>query len=35
MKSILIFQGHIWGPDLADMQLMSKYNRGFQFILSK
>ena len=23
------FKGNIWGADLADMQLISKFNRGF------
>ena len=25
----------IWGVDLADMQLISKFNRGFRFLLCK
>ena len=24
---------NIWGADLADMQLVSKYNKGFRFLL--
>ena len=24
---------NIWGVDLADMQLLSKYNKGFRFLL--
>ena len=24
---------HIWGADLADMQLISKFNKGFRFLL--
>ena len=24
---------NIWGSDLADMQLMSKFNNGFRFLL--
>ena len=27
------FRGNIWGADLADMQLMSKLNKGFLFLL--
>ena len=27
------FKDNIWGTELADIQLVSKYNRGFQFIL--
>ena len=27
------FVGSIWGADLADMQLMSKCNRGFRFLM--
>ena len=27
------FIGNIWGVDLADMQLVSKFNRGFRFLL--
>ena len=26
------FKDNMWGADLADMQLISKYNRGFRFI---
>ena len=33
MKSILIFKDNIWGADLVDMQLISKFNTGFQFLL--
>ena len=25
-----IFKDHIWGADLADMQLISKFNKGFR-----
>ena len=25
--------GNIWGADLADMQLISKFNKGFRFLL--
>ena len=28
------FNDNIWGPDLADMQLISKFNKGFRFLLS-
>ena len=28
------FKGSIWGADLADMQLTSKFNKGFRFLLS-
>ena len=27
------FRGNIWGADLADMQLLNKYNKGFRFLL--
>ena len=27
------FIDNIWGPDLADMQLISKFNKGFRFLL--
>ena len=27
------FKDNIWGVDLADMQLLSKFNRGFRFLL--
>ena len=27
------FIGNIWGADLADMQLISKFNKGFRFLL--
>ena len=27
------FKGNIWGVDLADMQLLSKFNKGFRFLL--
>ena len=27
------FRDYIWGVDLADMQLLSKFNRGFRFLL--
>ena len=25
------FKDNIWGADLADMQLISKFNKGFRF----
>ena len=27
------FKNNIWGADLADMQLISKFNKGFRFLL--
>ena len=27
------FKDNIWGVDLADMQLLSKYNKGIRFLL--
>ena len=27
------FIDNIWGADLADMELISKYNKGFRFLL--
>ena len=27
------FKDNNWGADLADMQLMSKFNKGFRFLL--
>ena len=27
------FKDNIWGADLADMQLLSKFNKGFRFLL--
>ena len=27
------FKDNIWGADLADMQLMNKFNKGFRFLL--
>ena len=26
-------KNNIWGADLADMQLISKYNKGIRFLL--
>ena len=28
------FQDNIWGSDLADIQLMSKFDKGIRFVLS-
>ena len=28
------FRGNIWGADLADMQLISKFNKGFRFLIA-
>ena len=28
------FQDNIWGADLADIQLMSKFDKGIRFVLS-
>ena len=27
------FRDNIWGVDLADIQLLSKYNKGYKFLL--
>ena len=27
------FRDNIWGADLADMQLLTKFNKGFRFLL--
>ena len=27
------FKDNIWGADLADMQLISKFNKGYRFLL--
>ena len=27
------FKDNIWGADLADMQLLSRYNKGIRFLL--
>ena len=35
-KKIKVYPGvkdNIWGADLADMQLISKFNKGFRFLL--
>ena len=26
------FKGNIWGADLADIQLISQFNKGFRFL---
>ena len=33
IKVYSTFKDNIWGVDLADMQLLSKYNKGFRFLL--
>ena len=32
-KVYSLFRDNIWGVDLADMQLLSKFNKGFRFLL--
>ena len=33
-KSLKVFfKDNLWGADLADIQLISKYNKGLQFLL--
>ena len=32
-KVHIAFKDNIWGVDLADMQLLSKYNKGTRFLL--
>ena len=32
-KAYSTFKDNIWGVDLADMQLLSKYNKGIRFLL--
>ena len=32
-KAYSAFKNNIWGADLADMQLLSKYNKGIKFLL--
>ena len=32
-KVYSVFKDNIWGADLADMQLISKFNKGFRFLL--
>ena len=36
LKKITVYSGfkdNIWGADLIDMQLISKFNKGFRFLL--
>ena len=33
IKIHLSFKDNIWGADLADMQLVSKFNKGSRFLL--
>ena len=33
MKVYSGFKDNIWGVDLADMPLISKFNKGFRFLL--
>ena len=32
-KVLSLFSDNSWGADLADMQLISKFNKGFRFLL--
>ena len=32
-KVYSVFKDNIWGADLAHMQLISKFNKGFRFLL--
>ena len=32
-KVYSLFRDNIWGTDLADMQLLSKFNKGYRFLL--
>ena len=32
-KVYSVFRDNIWGADLVDMQLISKFNKGFRFLL--
>ena len=32
-KCILFFKDNIWRADIADIQLISKYNKGIRFLL--
>ena len=32
-KIYAVFKGNIWDADLADMQLLSRYNKGIRFLL--
>ena len=33
LKKKCLFRGNIWGVDLADMQSLSKYNKGIKYLL--
>ena len=33
-RKVHSFRGNIWGADLADMQLISKFNKGFRFLIA-
>ena len=33
IKVYSTFKDNIWGTDLADMQLISKFNKGYRFLL--
>ena len=33
IKAYSSFKGNIWGVDLADMQLISRYNKGVRYLL--
>ena len=33
IKVYFLFRDNIWGADLANMQLLSKFNKGFRFLL--
>ena len=33
LKVYSSFKDNVWGADLADMQLISKYNKGIRFLL--
>ena len=33
LNKIISFKDNIWGAHLADMQLISKFNKGFRFLL--
>ena len=32
-KVYSVFKDNIWGADLAEMQLISKFNKGFRFFI--
>ena len=33
-NTVIVATLYIWGADLADMQLISKFNKGFRFIVN-